>query len=167
MLLEKFKITILSLREKLQLSARKILQDESDVEDALQETFLRLWDIREKLDGHPNPEGYAMITLKNICIDKLKSKRYNESIDDVFGCSDNLTPYAQTEQNDELALIKRIIDSLPPIQQRVMRMRDIEGYELSEIAQIIDAEESSVRVNLSRARKTVRLKFTSLNKISS
>jgi RNA polymerase sigma-70 factor (ECF subfamily) len=35
-------------------------------------------------------------------------------------------------------------------------MRDIEGYELEEIAHILDSDEASVRVNLSRARKSIR-----------
>ncbi len=163
--LEKFKTVILPLREKLQTSARRILADESDVEDALQETFLRLWDVRERLDNHPNAEGFAMVTLKNICIDKTRKRRYNELPDEIPYSDSNLTPYAQTEQNDDVGLIKRIIDSLPLIQQKVIRMRDVEGYELSEIAEIMDTEESTVRVNLSRARKTVRSKFISINRI--
>jgi RNA polymerase sigma-70 factor (ECF subfamily) len=35
-------------------------------------------------------------------------------------------------------------------------MRDVEGYELEEIANILDSDEASVRVNLSRARKNIR-----------
>ena len=43
-------------------------------------------------------------------------------------------------------------------------MRDVEGYELDEIAEIMGAEAATVRVNLSRARKTVRDKFININK---
>jgi RNA polymerase sigma-70 factor (ECF subfamily) len=35
-------------------------------------------------------------------------------------------------------------------------MRDVEGYELEEIANILDSDETNVRVNLSRARKSIR-----------
>jgi RNA polymerase sigma-70 factor (ECF subfamily) len=42
-------------------------------------------------------------------------------------------------------------------------MRDVEGYELEEIADITGVNPAAVRVNLSRARKTVRDKFININ----
>jgi RNA polymerase sigma-70 factor (ECF subfamily) len=54
------------------------------------------------------------------------------------------------------ALTQRIIASLPTKQQLIMHMRDVEGYELDEIAAIAECDETSVRMNLSRARKRVR-----------
>ena len=41
-------------------------------------------------------------------------------------------------------------------------MRDVEGYELSEIADIIESDEASVRMNLSRARKRIREELTKI-----
>ena len=35
-------------------------------------------------------------------------------------------------------------------------MRDIEGYEMDEIANLLESDEASVRVNISRARKSIR-----------
>jgi RNA polymerase sigma-70 factor (ECF subfamily) len=41
-------------------------------------------------------------------------------------------------------------------------MRDVEGYELEEIANILESDEASVRVNLSRARKSIREQLTKM-----
>lgn len=161
--LEKFKSNVIPLREKLQSFAGSILSNDFEAEDAVQETFLRLWNVRSQLENHPNVGGFAMQTLKNICIDKLRGTRYkisNEAID----ISDNTpTPYQYTEQNNEITVIRRIIDMLPPTQRMIIMMRDVEGYELDEIAEITGSDNSSIRVNLSRARKTVRNKFMNLN----
>lgn len=162
--LEKFKSTVIPLREKLQICAKGILRNDIDAEDAVQETFLRLWNVRSQLNIHPNIGGFAMQTLKNICIDRLRSERHDLAIDNVAVCTTAATPYTYTEQNDSATVIRKIIDMLPETQRRIMLMRDVEGYELDEIAEIMCAEAATVRVNLSRARKTVRDKFISINK---
>lgn len=163
--LEKFKIVAIPLREKLQCFAQNMLKDEAEAEDAVQETYLRLWKIKDQLDNHPNIGGYAMQTLKNICIDKLRVEKHNVSLDNIHIAAGTLTPYTYTEQQDNSSIIRNIIESLPYTQQRIIKMRDIEGFELEEIAQIIGSEITAVRVNLSRARKNVRDKFLGINKL--
>jgi RNA polymerase sigma factor (sigma-70 family) len=161
--LEKFKSNVIPLRGKLYSLAKSLLSNDFEAEDAVQETLLRLWSVRSQLNDHPNIGGFAMQTLKNICIDKLRSKRYkipNESIE-ITNNAPN--PYQYTEQNDEIAIIRQIIDTLPPTQRMIIMMRDVEGYELDEIAEITGSDSSAIRVNLSRARKTVRYKFMNLN----
>lgn len=161
--LERFKSNIIPLREKLQSFARSILSNDFEAEDAVQETFLRLWNVRFQLNNHPNIAGFAMQTLKNICIDKLRSKRYKVSNEAIEVSDDIPTPYQYTEQNDEIAIVRQIIDMLPPTQRIIITMRDVEGYELDEIAEITGSDSSTIRVNLSRARKAVRDKFMNLN----
>lgn len=161
--LEKFKTTVMPLREKLQSFAKSMLKNEVDAEDAVQEAYLRLWNVREQLDHHPNVGGFAMQTIKNICIDRLRVEKHNISLDNVNIAGNSLTPYTYTEQKDSALLIRKIIDSLPETQRRIMLMRDVDGYELDEIAQIMGSEATAVRVNLSRARKTVRDRFIGMN----
>lgn len=152
------------LREKLQSFARSLLKDEAEAEDAVQETYLRLWKAKRQLDQHPNIGGFAMQTLKNICIDRLRVEKHNIPLDNVNITESSLTPYTYTEQKDSACIIRNIIESLPKTQKRIIMMRDVDGLELEEIAQITDADITSIRVNLSRARKTVRDKFISINK---
>ncbi len=162
--LEKFKTILMPLREKLLNFARSMLKNEAEAEDAVQETYLRLWNARSQLNSHPNAGGFAMQTLKNICIDRLRAEKHGISIDNVSIVEDSITPYTYTEQKDSAGIIRKIIDSLPETQRRVIMMRDVDGYELEEIAQIMGAEATAVKVNLSRARKTVRDKFLGINK---
>lgn len=163
--LEKFKSDVVPLRNKLQNIAKNMLANEVDAEDAVQETFLRLWNQRSQLSNHPNVGGFAMQTLKNICIDRLRAERHNVSLDGISIAGNSITPYTFTEQQDSVLIIRNIIDSLPETQRQIITLRDVDGYELGEIAAIIGSEESTVRVNLSRARKAVRDKFLSMNNV--
>ena len=163
--LEKFKSDVVPLRNKLQNVAKNMLANEVDAEDAVQETFLRLWNQRSQLVNHPNVGGFAMQTLKNICVDKLRAERHNVSLDGISIAGNSITPYTFTEQQDSVLIIRNIIDSLPETQRQIITLRDVDGYELGEIAAILGSEESTVRVNLSRARKAVRDKFLSMNNV--
>ena len=64
--LETFKITVLPLREKLINISWRMIEDRSDAEDIVQETFLKLWQIREKLDGYNSVEALAVQVVKNL-----------------------------------------------------------------------------------------------------
>lgn len=157
--LEKFKTIVLPLRSKMLVIAHKMLSDECDAEDAVQETLIRMWQAKDRLSDHPNMGGYAMLTLKNICLDKIKLRRNNIQIDDIQIDSESHSPYTEVENKDSLSLVEQIIRSLPELQQLTIRMRDIEEYELHEIAAITGSTVDAVKVNLSRARKRVRDTF--------
>ncbi|MDR2086289.1 MAG: sigma-70 family RNA polymerase sigma factor [Dysgonamonadaceae bacterium] len=159
---ERFKSTIIPLRQTLFRAAMKWLQQEEEAEDVVQETMLRLWNIREQLPAISNPAAFAMQITKNSCIDRLRSRRENTEADDFHLGAENETPYSEMEKNDTVGLVKQIIEHLPELQKIIIRMRDIEGYELQEIAEITGAQVSAVTVNLSRARKKVREQFTKM-----
>lgn len=163
--LEIFKKTLLPLRSQLLYTAKNILSDEDDAEDAVQEAYIRLWTNRSRLSDHPNAQGYAMQTLKNTCIDKIRSKKDDVSLDNVNMESATRNPHAELEMNDNIQVIRNIIESLPELQKRIMIMRDVDGYELEMIATITGSDNAAVRVNLSRARKKVRDRFIEINKM--
>ncbi len=162
--LNQFKSEIIPLRQKLYHFAWKLLENEADAEDAVQETFLRLWNNRDKLDNINNSGAFAMQTVKNICIDKIRARRFELSTEetpdpDVW----QQTPYADMEQKDSVQLIRGIIERLPELQRKIILMRDVEGYELQEIATITGTHVSAVTMNLSRARKKVREEFITVH----
>jgi RNA polymerase sigma-70 factor (ECF subfamily) len=162
MQIERFKTDIISHRQTLFLAALKWLKQEEDAEDAVQETLLRLWNIREQLDSVSNPAAFAMQITKNICFDRLRTQKENTEADDFYLGANHETPYLETERKDSVMLVKEIIAHLPELQQIIIRMRDIEGYELQEIADITETQISAVTVNLSRARKKVRDVFSEM-----
>lgn len=155
--LETFKITVLPLQEKLFNISRRMMEDKSDAEDIVQETFLKLWQIREKLDGYNSVEALAIQVAKNLALDKLKQHRpEGTDITQLSLDSGGRNPAEELEQRDAVARIRWLIGKLPSLQQTIIRMKDVEGYELAEIAEITGTQVEAVRVNLSRARKKIR-----------
>ncbi|MDX9747861.1 MAG: sigma-70 family RNA polymerase sigma factor [Paludibacter sp.] len=163
---ELFRAAILPMREYLFATARRILSEEEDAEDAVQEVLLKLWYIRETLCNYDNVEAFVTTVTKNHCLDKLKVKKRTEGMtDSVMGMHSDSTPYELTERNNTHEIIKRIIDTLPSLQREIIRMKDMEEYEVDEIAEITGTKPEAVRMNLSRARKKVREEFIKWNKV--
>lgn len=163
---ELFRASVLPMRDYLFATARKILAEEEDAEDAVQEVLLKLWYIRESLTTYDNVEAFVSTVTKNHCLDKLKVKRRTEGMTDhVMLMQSGSTPYELAERRDTHEIIKRIIDSLPPLQREIIRMKDMEEYEVEEIAEITGTKAEAVRMNLSRARKKVREEFVKWNKV--
>ena len=68
-------------------------------------------------------------------------------------------PEEQAMQQDRIALIRRLIDTLPEKQRSCMQLRDFEGKSYKEIATILDISEEQVKINIFRARQTIKQKY--------
>lgn len=156
MTLEKFQIIVLPLREKLLGYSRKWPEAGADAEDIVQEVLLRLWERRDSLDGYRNLEALAVQMVKNRCIDRWRMQKKLDvpCLTGAEAAPDN--PELLLERKDAADRVKALIERLPPLQQAIIRMKDVEGYELDEIAAITGTQAEAVRMNLSRARKKVR-----------
>ncbi len=164
MVQEQYKILIQPIRQQLYFVALKLLADEQDAEDAVQEALLKLWAARTSFLVHENPNAFAITVLKNQCLDKLRLRKNVESIENPAMCVENDNPHLLLERKNENEIIRRIINRLPQLQQLIITMKDVEEYEVDEIAEIIGASTEAVRMNLSRARKKVREEFLKILK---
>lgn len=157
---ERFKAEILPIRDKLFYIAHKLLPEEEDAEDAVQEVLLKLWNTRDSLGSYDNVAAFATTVTKNHCLDKLRVKKRTDILDDTHylrESGDN--PYLQLERSNTEEVLRKIIEQLPPLQQTIIRMKDMEEYEVEEIAEITGTKPDAIRVNLSRARKKVREEY--------
>ena len=154
--LNEFKTTVLPLRSKLLAYACKLSDEKEDAEDAVQEVLLKLWSNRQTLEHCRSIEAFAMTLTHNVCIDLQRKRKDTQGIDTLPDTAHNSTPERLLEVKDEVKLIRALIDSLPALQRTIMRMKDVEGYETEEIAQITGCNAEAIRSNLSRARKKVR-----------
>lgn len=140
--------------------AFRMMEEAQDAEDAVQEVYLKLWQQRDSLDRYQSVEALATVATKNICLDRLRV-RYREESLDIQGVErqtiDN--PYTQLELKDTDRIVRLIIEQLPPLQQMIIQLKDIDEMEMDEIASITGTNVEAVRMNLSRARKRVREQF--------
>jgi RNA polymerase sigma-70 factor (ECF subfamily) len=160
--IQNFTELITPLREKLYRFALKMLGDNAEAEDNVQETFLRLWTMRLKIGQYQNFDGLAMQINKNLCLDKLRAKKDKTSIENIYNHTTGQNAHTSLETKQVIDLIEKIIASLPSLQQIIIRMRDVEGYEIDEIAALTVSRPEAVRVNLSRARRRIREQYFKL-----
>ena len=140
--------------------ARRLLDDPQDVEDVVQEVFLKMWYIREELDRYESVEALAVQITKHLCLNRLRAFRYRqEKLSDsaVITADDN--PHVALEQKDSVSQVMHIMELLPGLQQTILRMKHVDGFEVKEIAELTGSSPEAVRVNLSRARKKVKELF--------
>ena len=159
--IEQFNRIVTNLQAPLLRQARTLEGGDADANDFVQETFLRLWTMRERLDKPQNIEALAMATLKHIAIDHWRHRRYyecnkGEQTQDLIIEKDYLGA------KDEMAFIGMIVEHLPPLQQQIFRLKDIDGYENEEITKICGCTVEAVRQNLSRARRRIQKEYVRL-----
>ena len=146
-----------NLRPKLYRFALTYTSRTDEAEDIVQEVGMKLWERRAELAAVRNVEAYAMSSVRNLCLDYARSHHNRtEELIEAYDTAHEQTPYKSLEQADMAAFVRRLIEKLPEQQKMVIRLRDIEGYELDEIAEILEMNEGAVRTNLSRARQKIR-----------
>lgn len=144
------------LKDKLYRLAKRILVSRDEAEDAVQEVFMKLWKGKEQIESYKNPEAFAIAMTKNYCLDRLKSKQASnlKIVHNNYQTSENIEK--NIEANNGVELVFKIMETLPEQQKIILQLRDVEQFEFSEIAKMLESNETAIRVALSRARKTVR-----------
>lgn len=145
------------LRDRMYRLSLRLLVSKEAAEDAVQEVLLKLWERKEKLKKYDSPQAYAMTIAKNHCLDQLKSKQNNNLRIVHSNYEENNTPLQkQLEAKNDFELLQEIMKTLPDQQKAIIQLRDIEEMEYEEIAEIMNMNETAVRVALSRGRKKLR-----------
>ncbi len=147
-------------QDKLYRLAKRLLVSTEEAEDATQEVLMKLWSNKTKMSSYKNLEAFAMTMTKNYCYDRLKSKQAsNLKIVHSNYKDHSVGLQKQLETQDSLDWVKQLMQELPEQQRIILQLRDVEQYEFAEIAKVLDMKETAIRVNLSRARKTIKEKL--------
>ena len=154
---EEFKIQVLPLKQKLYRLSLRMLGSREEAEDSVQDALVKLWTKRDELKNYSSIEAFAMTMIKNISLDRIRSKSFRtESLTERQTSTLRHDPGDLLEKEDFTGFVKKIIEELPVQQKMIIHLRDIEGLEYDQIAAIMELNINAIRVNLSRARKKVR-----------
>ncbi|MBO7128884.1 MAG: sigma-70 family RNA polymerase sigma factor [Prevotella sp.] len=163
-----FRNDVLPLKNELFRLALRITLNRVEAEDVVQETMIKVWNRRDHWDELESIEAFCLTICRNIAIDKTrKAENQNQSLADEHDAPDHSyssNPEEQAMQQDRVRLVRRLIDNLPEKQRSVMQLRDIEGKSYKEIAQILAISEEQVKINIFRARQTIKQKFIETEK---
>lgn len=156
-----FRNDILPLKDKLFRLALRITMQREDAEDVVQETMIKLWNRRESLQNVDNLEAFAITVCRNKALDHVKSATAGTlSLDEGMTIREgSVNPYDRIYAQESLRTINEMMLQLPEKQRSCMHLRDFEGKNYREIAEIMQMTEDQVKINIFRARKTIKNKI--------
>lgn len=143
--------------------ALRITMNAADAEDVVQETMMKVWNRRDQWDQIESIEAFCLTICRNLSLDKVRRMdNQTQSLDAAYDPKDQgvaSNPEEQAIQSDHVRLVRQMINMLPEKQRSCMQLRDMEGKSYKDIATVLDITEEQVKVNIFRARQTIREKF--------
>lgn len=161
-----FRNDVLPMKNELFRLALRITLDRAEAEDVVQDTLIKVWNKRDSWTTIDNIEAFAMTVCRNLALDSTRSRANNNVSLDIEGTQEPMTqttPYDRMVQQDNLRMVGQIVDSLPEKQRSCIQLRDFEGKAYKEIAAVLDITEEQVKVNIFRARQTIKQQFLKMN----
>lgn len=148
-----------------------LLKSEKDVEEALQEAFLRVWLNRDSIPGIANPGGWVRRIVINECYRLLRKRGLRERLHgELLSIADDDTYAAQhTAQhvalNETKKLIQDAVAELSPRQLTIYRLSREQGKTTAEIARMLDLSNDYVKKTLATALDKIRRKLVAAGKL--
>lgn len=157
-----FRNDVLPLKDVLYRLALRITLSHEEAQDIVQDTLIKVWNKRDDWQSLDNIEAYSMTICRNMALDAVKKKgNNNESLTllTVEKPDRASNPHEQMIQKDRIEMVRRLVNQLPEKQRSCMQLRDFEGKAYKDIAQILGITEEQVKVNIFRARQTIKQQF--------
>ena len=161
-----FEQIMIHSQQRVMAMSWRILGNEADARDASQEVFLRIYKYLGRFKQDQDFFAWVYRITVNVCRDMLK-KRQHES--DRFGSfaadsSEEVLeiPFEQVDAEQTLIqaqrreLISRAIATLPFKERASIVLRDVEGLSTDEVARVLKSSSTTVRSQISSARRKIR-----------
>jgi len=155
-------------------TARKYARLESEVEDIVQEVFLKAFSKLNTFRGESPFEHWLMKLTVRTCYDFLRSHQRNreQAFSDITAQESSwlekipagIQPNDEHDVNAARALLQKLLETLPPQSRMVIQLLEIEEKSLKEIADITGWSISLVKVRAFRARAAMRKALEKLEK---
>lgn len=150
--------------------AFRLLCNESEARDMVQETFLKVWLSLDKYDRGCRFSTWIYKIASNTCYDRLRVLQHTPTFYSSSFTSAELDHKADTDIEQSLVnenlkeLILRFTSDLTPRQKLVFTLRDIEGLDVAEVETITGLSAGKIKSNLYQARKQIREKINQIER---
>lgn len=150
---KEFEERFIPLSGRLFALAGSLLDDGDDARDAVQETYLKMWRMADRLAAMERPEAFAATMLRNECLMALRRRHVTADAGEV---PDEAVADAAVERMERRGLVARLLGGLTTKARRVVVLRHLGEYSNREVAELTGETEEAVRQQLSRARRQMR-----------
>jgi len=132
---ERFLNTFITLRTRLMRVVKGIVPPK-DVEDIVQETYVRVCQMESKNDIR-KPQAFMLRTARNIALDHVKRAEYRltDGVDQIgdFVATDDDATFTEAASGEEFALFCEAVRELPTQCRRAFILKKVYGYTQKEI----------------------------------
>jgi RNA polymerase sigma factor (sigma-70 family) len=124
-------------------------------EDLVQEVFIRILKYRAGYQGENRFVVWMFQIARNAHVDFLRKKKGEVALDDQFAEAPSQEPLPEErfEADQEAALVRRALDKLPPKKRELLVLFRFQNLKLREIAELLDVQVGTVKVQVHRALK--------------
>jgi len=138
----------------------RVLGDGDESKDAVQETFIRVWQNIGTFDTRMTFTTWLFRIASNVALDSSRRRARRKRILVPLGLAEGRPAEYDGPQKHESTNLAEIahslLDRLSPVQRLVFALRDFEDLSIDDVASITGLTEGSVKTNLSYARKKIR-----------
>lgn len=147
--------------ESLFKQMMRILLDEDEAADVVQQTFLDLLEMKEKIPEIKSVKSFLFIMSRNLAFKKLRRKLVSDSYRDFYAnqykeASSFIEEWIVFKELDDL--IEKEIDKLPHKMKEIFILSRHADMSYSEIAKKLNISDKTVKKQISNALKLIRLK---------
>jgi RNA polymerase sigma-70 factor (ECF subfamily) len=143
---------------------KRMMHNEAAAEDAFQEIWTRIFELRGKKNSHIDHfRGLLFHSARNLCLNHLHIELHDDSIEDRTGDGEEPMEFVLTEPMSRAAsgreiqaLMVRALTKLPFDQRETFVLHEYSGFSYPEIAEMMGVPEANVKVRAHRARARLR-----------
>ena len=148
---------------ELRRVALRVCEDRETADDLVQETYLRAWRSFDKFEPGTNCRAWLYRILFYVRSEYRKSQARQPLVFSLDSVKESTLP-SQTNRSLDLTLdeIKRAFAELPEPFRIAVLLSDVEGLKYREIAEVLNLPVGTVMSRLSRGRRMLRAKLTTL-----
>ena len=146
------------LAPKLLNHAKRVLGNQHDAEDAVQETFVRLWKVAPVWrQGEARVYTWCYRVLVNLCTDRLRARRPSVDIDAIAEpASDMVSAVEEMTERQRAVALEDALSMLPDRQRQAVILRHLEQMSNPEIAEIMDMSVEAVESLTARGKRNLK-----------
>ena len=138
--------------------ACKVLGDQDEAEEMVQQVFITLWETRQKMNIHTSLKSYLYRSVHNRCLNNLEKssvrQKYNEEMKATT--EEAVQPLQKLEHAELEREMKRALDKLPDQCRRVFELSRYEGLKYAAIAEVLGISIKTVENQVGKALKILR-----------
>ena len=141
------------LRPRLKNIGRQFFGNEEMAEDIAQETLMRLWMLRERIEPQTDIEPLAVRMAKNLCVSEWRKQKVRQENVPQEALTGHEDIQRDVELKEEVARLQKAVSLLKPAEQRLFRMRHEAEMDIQQISAVTGIGVRSVSAMLSTAKR--------------